>query len=77
MACESIDREPTIPETASALIDRGLLADRSAKARQAVRHRFPSVLGSEFLPKLGQTLCSINRTQFGRKRRELEHGKDF
>ena len=55
-------------ETVSAPIDRGLSTDRSAKAHHAVRRRFPSDLGSEFPPKLGQTLCSINRTQFGQKR---------
>ena len=67
----------TKPETASAPIDRGLAADRSAKALQAERRRFPSVLGSEIPPKLGQTLCSINRTQFGRKKEKGEAEKDF
>ena len=43
-------------------------SDRSAKPPDALRRRFPNFLGSEFPPKLGQTLCSINRTQFGRKR---------
>ena len=57
-----------IPDTACVPIDRGLAADRSAKARQALRRRFPSILGSEFPPKLGQITCSINRILFRRKR---------
>ena len=68
MAFKPIDRKPMIPETAYAPIDRELSADRSAKALQAERRRFPSVKGSEIPPKLGQTLCSINRTQFGREK---------
>ena len=75
MACEPIDREPNESETTSAPIDRGWSADRSAKALQAARRRFPSVWGSEFPPKLGQTLCSINRTQFGRKEKTFDTEK--
>ena len=67
---------PTKPETASAPINRGLAADRSVKDLHAERCRFLSVLGSEFPPKLGQTLCSINRTQFWTKKGDLEHEKD-
>ena len=59
---------PTSPDTAWVPIDRGLAADRSAKTRQALRRRFPSILGSEFPPKLGQITCSINRILFRRKR---------
>ena len=59
---------PMIPDTACVPLDRGLAADRSAKARQALRRRFPSILGSEFPPKLGQITCSINRILFRRKR---------
>ena len=69
MAFEPIDREPTILGTASAPIDRGLEADRSAKARHAERRRFLDFYDSEFPPKLGQITCSINRTHFGRKGR--------
>ena len=67
MAFEPIDREPTILGTASAPIDRGFAADRSAKARHAERRRFSDFYDSEFPPKLGQITCSINRTHFGRK----------
>ena len=55
----------------------GLAADRSARALQAERRRFPSVKGSEIPPKLGQTLCSINRTQFWTKRGGLGRRKRF
>ena len=48
-------------------IDRKLSAGRSARPPEAERRRFPNVKGSEIPPKLGQTLCSINRTQFGRR----------
>ena len=58
-------------KTEPSLIDRGIAADRSVGVSKNTREN------PEFLPKLGQTLCSINKTQFGRKRRDLEHGKDF
>ena len=69
VACEPIDREPNEARD-SVSADRAWdLSDRSAKAPHALRRYFPSIIGSEFPPKLGQTLCSINRIQFGRKGR--------
>ena len=77
MACKPIDREPRFLRAAQAPIDRQLLADRSARPPEAVRRRFPSAKGSEIPPKLGQTLCSINRTQFGRRKGTWTKKKDF
>ena len=52
------------------------LTDRSAKPPHALRRRFPDFLDSEFSPKLGQSLCYINRKQFGwKKTRTLERDK--
>ena len=57
-------------------MNRELSTNRSAKDRQVERRRFPSVKGSEIPPKLGQTLCSINRTQFGRRDETLDDEKE-
>ena len=58
---QSIGR-PLKAETDTQPIDRQKPAD-------VKRRRFPNFKDSEFPPKLGQSMCSINRTQFGRKKK--------
>ena len=77
VAYKPIDREPRFLRAAQAPIDCQLLADRSARPPEEVRRRFPRAKGSEIPPKLGQTLCSINRTQFGRRKGTWTKKKDF
>ena len=70
-----MEREPNEARDSVSTDRSWHLSDRSAKALHALRRRFPSVLSSEFPPKLGQTLCSINSTQFGQKKKTFDTEK--